>query len=88
MIADKTGIHTIDIHTLPQHLSVLVNNSAKIEELAVQGAIDGDPEKIFAACLFDPLTAAVCSMAEIHSMVQEMLDRNAAYLTYFKTLKI
>ena len=88
VIADKTGIHTIDIHTLPQHLSVLVNNSAKIEELAVQGAIDGDPEKIFAACLFDPLTAAVCSMEEIHSMVQEMFDRNAAYLTYFKTLKI
>ena len=88
VIADKTGIHTIDIHTLPQQLSVLVNNSAKIEELAVQGAIDGDPEKIFAACLFDPLTSAVCSMEEIHSMVQEMLDKNAPYLTYFKSLKI
>ena len=88
VIADRTGIHTIDIHTLPQQLSVLVNNSAKIEELAVQGAIDGDPEKIFAACLFDPLTSAVCSMEEIHSMVQEMLDKNAPYLTYFKSLKI
>ena len=88
VIADRTGIHTIDIHTLPQHLSVLVNNSAKIEELAVQGAIEGDPEKIFSACLFDPLTSAVCSMEEIHCMVQEMLDRNAEYLTYFKSLKI
>ena len=64
------------------------HNSAKIEELAVRAAIDGDPEKVFQACLFDPLTAAVCSMEEIHDMVQEMLDKNAPYLTYFKSLKI
>ena len=43
---------------------------------------------VSSACLFDPLTSAVCSMEEIHSMVQEMLDKNAEYLTYFKSLKI
>ena len=88
VIADKNGITVTGTHTLPQHLSILVNNSAKIEELAVQAAIDGDPMKVFQACLFDPLTAAVCSMEEIHDMVQEMLDKNAPYLTYFKSLKI
>ena len=76
------------VHTLPQHLDILVSNTAKIEELAVRAAIEGDPQKVFQAILFDPLTASVCSMEEIHSMVQEMLDKNAPYLGYFKSLKI
>ena len=88
VLADETGIHVTGVHTLPQHLAVLVSNSAKIEELAVRAAIEGDPEKVFQAILFDPLTASVCSMDEIHQMVQEMLDKNAPYLGYFKSLKI
>ena len=88
VIADETGIHVTGVHTLPQHLAVLVGNSARIEELAVRAAIEGDPEKVFQAILFDPLTASVCSMDEIHQMVQEMLDKNAPYLGYFKSLKI
>ena len=88
VIADKDGIHTVGVHTLPQHLDILVSNTAKIEELAVRAAIEGDPQKVFQAILFDPLTASVCSMEEIHSMVQEMLDKNAPYLGYFKSLKI
>lgn len=88
VIADKDGIHPVGVHTLPQHIDILVSHTAKIEELAVRAAIEGDPEKVFQAILFDPLTAAVCSMEEIHDMVQEMLDKNAPYLSYFKTLKL
>ncbi len=54
----------------------------------MRGAIEGDPELIFQAILQDPLTASVCSMEEIHDMVQEMFDKNAEYLSYFKSLKI
>ena len=88
VIADKTGINVISPITLPQHLSAFVGHSAKVEELAVKAAIEGDPNLVFEACLLDPLTASVCSMEEIHNMVQEMLDQNASYLTYFKSLKI
>ena len=85
---DEKGIHTSAPITLPQHLSAFVGHSAKVEELAVRAAIEGDPVKVFEACLLDPLTASVCSMEEIHNMVQEMLDKNAPFLTYFKSLKI
>lgn len=88
VIADKDGIHVTGTHTLPMHLSALVGHSAKLEEMAVRAAIDGDPELVFQAILQDPLTSSVCSMEEIHSMVQEMLDKNAEYLGYFKTLKL
>jgi len=73
---------------VPQHLSMLINNTAKIEELAVQAAIEGDPEKVFQAILFDPLTSSVLSMEEIRQMVREMLEANALFLTYFKNLHI
>lgn len=88
VIANENGISSLGAITLPQHLSAFVGHSAKVEELAVRGAIEGNPEKIFQACLLDPLAASVCSMEEIHDMVQEMLDINASYLTYFKSLKI
>ena len=66
----------------------MVDHSARIEELAVQGAITGDPLKIFHAILFDPLTSSVLSMQEIKDMVQEMFDKNSEYLGYFKSFKI
>lgn len=88
VVADKDGIHVCGTHTLPQHLSIFVNQSAKVEELAVRAALEGDPQKVFQAILFDPLTASVCSMEEIHSMVQEMLDINAPFLGYFRSLKL
>ena len=88
VIANEKGIEVLEPITLPQHLSAFVGHSAKVEELAVRAAIEGDPNLVFEACLLDPLTASVCSMEEIHNMVQEMLDQNASYLTYFKSLKI
>ena len=61
---------------------------ARIEEMAVNAVIEGDPWKVFQANLFDPLTASVLSMAEIKEMTQKMLDKNEVFLGYFKSLKI
>lgn len=88
VVATKQGIHSIQQITLPEHLAILVDHSARMEELAVQGALQGDPEMIFEAILFDPLTASVLSMQEIHDMVQEMLYQNKDFLGYFKTLDL
>ena len=86
--ADKDGIHVEGVYTLPPQISALVGHSAKLEEMAVQAAISGDPDLVLQAVLQDPLTASVCSMQEIHDMVQDMFDQNADYLGYFKSLII
>ncbi len=86
--ADKDGMHVEGVYTLPPQISALVGHSAKLEEMAVQAAINGDPDLVFQAVLQDPLTASVCSMQEIHDMVQEMFEQNADYLGYFKSLKL
>lgn len=88
VIATEKGIHSIGRVTLPEHLAVLVNNSASIEELAVRAAIEKDAEKVFQAILFDPLTSSVLSMQEIKDMVQEMLDKNAEYLTDYSNMTL
>lgn len=88
VVATQRGIAPIQQITLPQHLAAFVNHSARIEDLAVQAAIEGDPNKVFQAILLDPLTSSVCSMEEIHDMVQEMMIKNKEYLTYFKSLEI
>ncbi len=82
--AGKDGIKPFKVGALPDQLAVLVNTSARCEELAVQGCIDGDKRKIYHAVLFDPLTSAVLCPAEIQSMVDEMFEAGKAYLGYFK----
>ncbi|HNX13517.1 MAG TPA: alpha-galactosidase [Oscillospiraceae bacterium] len=82
--AGKDGIKPFRVGKLPDQLAVLVNTSARCEELAVQGCIDGDKRKIYHAILFDPLTSAVLCPSEIQAMVDEMFEAGKAYLGYFK----
>jgi len=88
VMATSSGLQYFHPGALPDNLAILIDLSARIEEMAVSAAIEGDPWKVFQANLFDPLSAAVCSMAEIRQMTQEMLDKNKDFLGNFKSLKI
>ena len=59
-----------------------------IEEMTVEAALTGDPNLVYWACVHDPLTAAVCSMAEIKTMVNAMLKQNQKHLPQFKAFKV
>jgi alpha-galactosidase len=84
VLASKRGLDPVHIGPLPDQLALLNNSSARCEELAVQGALEGDPRKIFHAVCFDPLTAAVLSLAEIKQMVAELFAVNREWLPQFK----
>ncbi len=86
VLASKRGLDAIHVGKLPAQLALLNNISARCEELAVEGAVEGDPTKVFHAVLFDPLTSAVLSMSEIKEMVDEMLAANKDWLPQFKSL--
>ena len=86
VLASKRGLNAIHVGALPDQLALMNNISARCEELTVDGAIEGDPNKIYWACAFDPLTSAVLSLAEIKDMVKEMFKANEAYLPHFKHL--
>ena len=48
------------------------------------GALSGDPRKVFHAVCFDPLTSAVLSLSEIKHMVDAMFRANRDWLPQFK----
>jgi alpha-galactosidase len=69
---------------LPVHLAALNALNASCEELAVEGALEGDRRKVYHATALDPLTSAVLSLAEIQSMVDEMFTANQQWLPQFQ----
>lgn len=84
VLASRAGFEPMHVGKMPEHLALLTGTSAQIEELAVEGALTGDPQKIYQACYFDPLCSAVLSLAEIRTMVREMFEANRQYLPQFK----
>jgi alpha-galactosidase len=85
---DRAGFHAVSIGKLPPEIGLLTQLSSGIEELAIQGAIEGDPVAIYHAIAYDPLTAAVLSLAEIKEMTNEMFKQNRKYLPQFKIFRI
>jgi alpha-galactosidase len=85
--ADKSGFNPIFVGALPPQCAALNNLSIACEEMAVEACLSGDPTMVFHSIAYDPLTAAVLSLAEIRQMVDEMLEQNRAYLPTFKHFK-
>ena len=84
MLASRRGHEAIHVGKLPPQVALLNGTSAQIEELAVEGSLAGDREMIYQAICYDPLTAAVCSLREIRSMVDEMFEANRDWLPQFR----
>lgn len=88
VLANRRGFNAIHVGALPPQCAALNNISVAVEEMAVEAALTGDPRLVFHAVAYDPLTAAVLSLAEIKKMVQEMLKKNERYLPQFKTIQL
>ena len=84
IVASKNKLEAVSVGSLPDQLAVLINTSARCEELAVQGALEHDAKKVFWAIAFDPLTSAVLSLDEIKKMVEEMFEFNKNFLPWYK----
>ena len=88
VFVNKAGFHPIHVGKLPPQCVTLNHVSVMVEEMAVEAALTGDPRMVYHAIAYDPLTAAVLSLAEIETMVNEMFQQNQAYLPQFKHFKV
>ena len=88
VLVDRAGFHPMHVGALPPECALLTSLSSGIEELAIQGALTGDPVAIYRAIAHDPLTMAVLSLAEIRQMTNEMFAQNQEYLPEFKVHKV
>lgn len=82
--ASRKGLEPVHVGALPPQCAALTGINAQVEEMAVKGALTGNPRLIFQAIANDPLTASVLSLAEIRQMVNEMFRQNQPYLPQFE----
>ncbi len=88
VVVDKAGFHAIHVGALPPQCALLTQLSSGIEEMAITASIEGDPTMIYRTICHDPLTAAVCSLAEIRQMTNELFAQHKDYLPQFKVHKV
>ena len=84
VVADFMGFKTTIAGNLPDHLAILVNTTARIENLVVEAAMKKSKEMVYEAVYMDPLSSAVLSLEEIRNMCDEIFEKNTDYLGDYK----
>lgn len=83
-LVDGNGVQPTTVGTLPAQLAALNRTNINVQELIVEAALTGNVEAVHHAVMLDPLTAAVCTLPQIRSMVGEMLEAQATWLPQFR----
>ena len=86
VLARRCDIQPMYVGALPPQCAALSSINAQVEDMAVEGALAGDPERVYHAICYDPLTSAVLSLDEIKKMTRAMFRKNRDYLPQFKTI--
>ena len=86
-LVDRNGVHGVVVGALPTQLAALNRTNINVQELTVEGALRGDKDAVHHAVMLDPLTAAVCTLPQIHTLVEEMFEAQACWLTQFPNSK-
>ena len=79
-LVDGNRIQPTHYGTLPPQLAALCRSNMSVFELGAQAVLERSKEAVVHALSLDPLTAAVCSLAEIRAMANELFEAEAAYL--------
>ncbi|MCG8453773.1 MAG: alpha-galactosidase [Spirochaetales bacterium] len=84
VMVDRKGFHPVHFGALPPQMAALNQSHLAFHELAVKAIMEKDKEAAIHALMLDPLSAAVCSPAEIRSLFEEMWEAQAQDLEYFR----
>lgn len=82
-LVDKKGIQPTHFGALPTHLASLDQQHMAFHDLVATAVLEQDREAALHALMIDPLTASVCSLAEIRAMFEEMVAAQRGYLPEF-----
>ncbi len=82
-VIDRVGARPTRYGPLPPQMAAICASNMAVYDLGAQAAVERSKEAAILAVTLDPLTAAVCSPAEIRSMVLELFDAEADALPGF-----
>ena len=82
--ASRQGLRKCYVGKLPDEVAILVNQTAMMENLAVDAIMEKNRQKLNRAVMMDPLCSAVLSLEEIERMCNELFEANKDYLGDWK----
>jgi alpha-galactosidase len=82
-LVDQNGVQPCHFGPLPEQLAALNRSHMTIHSLMCEALLTKKKEAARYALLLDPLTAAVCSPAEISALFDEMWEAQQQYLLPF-----
>jgi alpha-galactosidase len=77
-VASAAGIEPQPVGALPRELAALIQTNVSVQGLTVEAALSGRREAVYQAAMLDPHTGAELSLAEIRSLVDDLLEAHAA----------
>jgi alpha-galactosidase len=83
-LVDKRGVQPTHFGTLPEQLAALNRSHMAVHTLVTDALLNHDKQAACYALMLDPLTAAVCSPAEIKAMFDELWEAQRLYLQPFQ----
>lgn len=83
-LVDQNGIQPCHFGPLPEQLAALNRSHIAVHTLMCEALLTRNKEAARYALLLDPLSAAVCSPAEISAMFDEMWEAEREYLQPFE----
>jgi alpha-galactosidase len=75
-VADGGGIAAQAVGPLPPQLAALIQTNVNVQALTVEAALSRSRDHVYHAAMLDPHTAAELSLAEIHQLVDLLLEEH------------
>jgi alpha-galactosidase len=82
-LVDRNGVQPTHIGMLPPHLAALMQTNINVQGLTVEAALTGKREHIYHAAMLDPHTAAELDLAQIWSLVDDLIAAHGDWLPQY-----
>jgi alpha-galactosidase len=83
-LIDRGGLHATRFGALPPQMAALCASNMSLFDLGAQAAIERRIDLAIHALMLDPLSAAVCSPAEIKAMALKLFKAEKAFLPGYR----
>ena len=83
-LVDRNGIQPTHVGSLPPQLAAVMQTNINVQALTVEAALTGKREHIYHAAMLDPHTAAELDLAQIWSLVDDLIEAHGDWLPEYK----
>jgi alpha-galactosidase len=83
-LVDRSGIQPTKIGSLPPQLAALIQTQVNAQSLTVEAALTRKRAHIYHAAMFDPHTAAELDLAQIHALVDDLIEAHGDWLPQYE----